>query len=376
MSKTRRIPTRVVLALICVGAGQMIFAEDGTPSGGETQPAGTRSPAMAFALRSMYLLHLPLLDFGAVEPGAVAPGTFECALSSVYATSYSTTWHARRVHADPTRRGTPFSREEADYIHAAFPQDAVLFVDGEALRTSVSGRFGLTPSLSISVEVPYVSRGLTGLESAVLKFHKAFGVPENGRDEFPKGRATVMLQSPGGPLSLTDFEPASGLGDVTATLAWRRPRSSGGWTFGADLAAKAPTGSAADLNGSGGWDGGFLAFAVWEGGRWTLEADGSVVVPGQWKTAVPVDPAVVGRMLVSAIYGFSARTRAGFSVTAAQSPYRSLKDDSLSEAGVEAGLGVEHDFGSRWTARLMFTEQLPTAGDRSDFGLMLGLRYR
>src|ERR1700687_1852403 len=154
------------------------------------QEDSTAPPAAAFVERSMHILHLPLLEFGAAEPSAPAPGAFEWILSSAYATTYSTTWHARRFHADPVRRGTPLSQEEADSIHAIYPQDQVLFVDGEALRTSLTARYGIAPSLSVSVEVPYIARGLTGLESFVSKFHKAFGVDENGRDEFPSGRFT------------------------------------------------------------------------------------------------------------------------------------------------------------------------------------------
>jgi hypothetical protein len=375
LRKSSRIAA-IVLAILCLAAGRPVRADDETPAAGEAPPGPLPAPATAFAIRSMHLLHLPLLDFGAAQPGAPAPGAFEWTLFSVYATTYSTTWHARRVHDDPARRGTPLSQEEADYIHAAFPQDEVLFVDGEALRTAVSARYGLTRSFSISVEIPYITRGLKGLEGFVVDFHKTLGLSENGRDEFPRGRATVMLQYPGGPLSLTDFVPDSGLGDVTATLSWRRARSAGGWTLGADLALKGPTGSAANWNGSGGWDGGLLAFLVWEKGRWTLEADGSVVVPGRWKVPVPLDPTVTSRILLSAIYGFSERTRAGISITAAQSPFRNHPYSSLSKSGVEEGLGVEHDFGRHCSARLMLTEQLPSAGDRSDFGVFLGLRFR
>jgi hypothetical protein len=343
----------------------------------EGQEGPTEPPPAAFVERSLHILHLPLLDFGSAQPSSPAPGAFEWSLSSAYATTYSTTWHARRYHADPSRRGKPLSQEEADSIHAIYPQDEVLFVDGEALRTSLSARYGIAPSLSVAVEVPYIARGLTGLEDFVVKFHKAFGVNENGRDEFPSGRFTAMLQYRGGPMSLVSFQPRSGIGDVTVAVCWRRLRSEGGWTLGADLALKAPTGSAANANGSGGWDGGLLAFAVWEKRRWTLEADASLILPGRWKVPVPLDPApTVGRVVVSGIYGFTAKTRAGLSVTWAQSPFRDHSYSSLSQAGVEAGLGVEHDFGPRVAARLMLTEQLPSAGDRSDFGVILGLRYR
>ena len=324
----------------------------------------------------MHALHLPLLDFGAARPGSVSPGSFQWELSTAYATTYSTTWHARRVHDDPSRKGKPLSQEEADYIHAAFPNDEVLFVDGETSRASLSGRYGLTRSLSVSVEVPYIGHGSNGMTQFVQAFHEAFKINQNGRDEFPRGRTTVMLQASGGPLSLTEFKPDGGLGDVTATLSWRRPRSAGGWTLGLDAALKAPTGSSADLNGSGGWDGGLLAFAAWENGRWTLEADGSVVLPGKWKTPLPLAPSAFGRMLVSAIYAFSPRTRAGLSLTAAQSPYRDHSYSSLSEAGVEFGLGVEHEFGPRFDVRLLLTEGVPSQGDRSDFTVMLGVRYR
>lgn len=324
----------------------------------------------------MHLLHLPLLDFGAVQPGTPLPGAFEFALSSAYATTYSTTWHARRIHADPARIGTPLSQEEADYIHATFPQDEVLFVDGEALRTAVSARYGLTPAFSVSVEIPYITRGLKGLEGFVVDFHKAFGFDENGRNEFPRGRTTVMIQYPGGPLSLTDSVPDSGLGDVTTTLSWRQVRLAGGWTLGADLALKAPTGSAANFNGSGGWDGGLLAFVAWEHGRWTLEVDGSVVVPGRWKVPVPLDTTTVTRAVGSVVYGLTSRTRAGLSVTVAESPFRNHNYSSLSRSGIEAGLGVEHDFGRRFSVRTLLTEQAPSAGDRSDFGVLLSLRFR
>lgn len=376
MKKHFRIAAPIVFSVLWLAADRAALADEETPTENGKAADQILAPAPAFAIRSMHLLHLPLLDFGAAQPGAPAPGSLEWSLSSVYATTYSTTWHARRIHDDAGRSGTPLSQEEADYIHATYPQDEVLFVDGEALRTAVSARYGLTRSFSVSVEIPYVTRGTRALESFVVDFHKAFGIGENGRNEFPGGRATVMLQYPGGPMSLTDFVPDSGLGDVTFTLSWRRPRSSGGWTFGTDVALKAPTGSAANFNGSGGWDGGLLAFVVWQKGRWTLEADGSFVVPGAWKVPVPLHPASEGRVLMSLIYGFSARTRAGLSITVAQSPFRDHAYSSLSKSGVEAGFGVEHDFGAHVTTRLLLTEQVPSAGDRSDFGAFFGLRYR
>lgn len=363
--------SRRAALVLCVAAGGILSGaaapgEDGTPA----------EPSPAFAQRSMHVLHLPLLVFGAPDPASLAPGNWSVGLTSAWATTYSTTWHARRYHSDPARVGTPLSQAEADEIHAVYPQDQVLFADGEVLRTAFLGRYALSPFLSVSVEIPYIAWGLSGLESFVEAFHRTFGIDQNGRDEFPNGRFTVMLQSPGGPMSLVGFVPDSGIGDVTTTLSFRRPRTASGWTLGADLALKAPTGSAANMNGSGSWDGGLLLFAVWQSGRWTLEGDASVVVPGKWKTPVPLDASTTLRGLLSSIYGFTGSTRAGLSVTVAQSPFRDHPYSSLSKTGAEAALGVEHDFGSQFSARLMATEQLPSAGDRADFGVILGLRYR
>lgn len=345
----------------------------GSPAAG--QDVALPPPQPAFGERSMHVLHVPLLDFGPADPASLVPGGFFLSVASDWATTYSTTWHARRFHADPSRSGKPLSQAEADDIHAVYPQDQVLFVDGELLRTAFTGRFGLTPWLSVSVEIPYIARGFGGMENFVEAFHRAFGINQNGRNEFPTGRFTVMLQSPGGPMSLVDFVPESGIGDIVAMVSLRRPPTAAGWTFGLDLAAKAPTGSAQNMNGSGSWDGGVLGFAVWQVGRWTLEGDASIVVPGKWKTPVPLEASTTMRGLVSGIYAFSPSTRAGLSATVAESPFRSGSYSGLSGTGVEGGIGVEHDFGSRLSARLTFTEQLHSAGDRADFGVVLALRY-
>jgi hypothetical protein len=360
---------RLAAIVPCLAVAGALAAAQAAGQDGALAP-----PPPAFGVRSMHVLHVPLLDFGPPDPSSLAPGAFSVAVTSAWATTYSTTWHARRYHDDPSRIGKPLSQAEA--IHAVYPQEEVLFVDGELLRTAFTGRYGLLPWLSVSVEVPYIARGFGGMENFVQAFHRTFHIDQNGRDEFPTGRFTAMLQSPGGPMSLVDFVPDSGIGDVVTTVSFRRPRAASGWTFGADLAAKAPTGSARNMNGSGSWDGGVLAFAVWQAGRWTLEGDASVVVPGKWKTPVPLEASTTLRGLVSTIYAFGPATRIGLSTTVAESPFRSGRYESLSLTGVEGALGVEHDFAKGFAVRLTVTEQLPSAGDRADFGVVLGLRYR
>jgi hypothetical protein len=334
------------------------------------------APAPAFAERSLQILHIPLFDFGPADPSSLAPGASTWVLSGADANSYVTTWHVRTVHAASPFRGRPVSTEEVSYIHEAFGGDLVLFINGEVARSAVKGRLGLTRSLSLSVEIPYIWHGAAWVTNFVEAFHRALGEAQNGRDEFPAGRLTVVLQAPNRAMTFLDFEPRSGIGDVTATLSWRRPRSESGWTLGADLAGKAPTGSASSFDGSGGWDGGLLLFALCERGRWTLEGDASVVVPGGWKSPLPLDPVPAGRLLVSAIYDLGRTTRMGLSVILAQSPFRNSSYGPLSETGMEFGLGIERDLGPRLAARFTVREHGSLSGERADFGVGLALRYR
>jgi hypothetical protein len=345
----------------------------GAARAAEEPPAAPLVPA--FGERSLHLLHTPILFFGPADPARIAPGRLRLSLEAAYANTFSETWHARRVHAE--RAGTPFTRAEADDLHARFGGDEITFVDGELLRTAVVGRVGLSPAFSVGVELPYLWRGAFSLDGAIEDFHRAFGFADVGRTEFPSGRFVVMLQSPGGAMRYDDHAPASGLGDVTTTLSYRPGREWRRWRFGADAAVKAPTGRAADFNGSGSWDGGLLAFAVRPGRTWTFSIEAAEVFPGRWKIrAVPLETAPFARLFASATRRLGSRTRVGASVTAEQSPFRRESLAGLSRAGVEFALGVERDFRRRWGARLTLTENLPSAGDRADLGLVLGFVRR
>jgi len=342
----------------------------------QAEAAPDSTTPIAFAERSLHILHLPLLDFGPARPDAIEPGSVRWTAEAAYGNTFSTTWHARRVHDNEERRGTELSREEVDYLHEAFAQDEILFLDGELLRTALTGRFGLSRTTFVSVDVPFIVRGGFSLDGSVRDFHKTLGTGQNGRDEFPSGRLTVLLQSPGGPVTFVEKPLESGFGDVTATFSWRTRARGNGLAYGGDLAVKAPSGSAEDFNGSGGWDGGLLLFLAWKKAKWTLEADASLIVPGAWKVPVPLDPQPFARILLSVIRDLGRRSRVGLSSTFAQSPFRKRDYSTLSDPGYELALGFEYDVGPGLSARLMLLENLPNFGDRADVGLVLGLRYR
>jgi len=331
-------------------------------------------PAPVFGERSLHLLHVPFLFFGPADPAAPPPGGWEMSLEAAAASTFSSTWHALTFHRDAGLAGKPFTLAEAQAIHAQYPGDAVFYVQGDLLRTSLDLRFGVSPALSLSADIAWISRDSVTLGSALESFHRIFGLDQPGRMEFPSDAFAVVLQRPGGAMTFEGRVPPDGWGDTTATLSWRPVRKSA-WGFGGDVSVKAPTGNVrADL-GSGSWDAGALVFARRDGPRWTIDAEAGFVAPGKWRSAAGLPVAPFARLLLGATRSFGSRTRVGATATAEQSPFRRDRLGDLSRAGVELGLGIERDFGRRGAARLTLTDGLPSLGDRADFGVALKLRY-
>lgn len=250
------------------------------------------------------------------------------------------------------------------------------FVDGEVLRTSLAGRFGLGRNLGVELEIPYVTHGAFTLDGFIAFFHRTFGLGQAGRTDFPEGSFTLMLQPPNGAMTFDGRTPRAGVGDVSATLSWRPEALPGGTIYGADVALKSPTGSARDYNGSGSWDGGVRLFVARPGERWFFEGEAGIVFLGRWKAPAGISPSAVGRLFASAEYRLGSRTRMGASVTYEQSPFRKANLGGVSHAGMEVALGLERDLSRRIAARGTVTEHISALGDRSDIGFSVQLRYR
>jgi hypothetical protein len=324
----------------------------------------------AFGQRSLYVLHVPLLDFGPADPELPQAGRIRWSLETGYANSFSHSWHAVTFHEFLGPSGTPFRRDEAERIHRDFPGETAWFVDGEVLRTSLDARIGLTATTSLSVEIPYISHRASAGDRFISGFHRLFGLSQAGRGDFPVGAFVVMTQPAGGPLGFSAETPAAGLGDAVASFGWRPAPAESGRSFGVDVAVKAPTGRARDFNGSGGWDTGALFFLARSGAKWRVDAEASVVVPGAWKTPVAISTAPFGRALLGVTRRLGPRTRIGASLSVEQSPFHRAGLGAVSRVGAEVALGLDRDF-PRWTSRLLLTEHVAAAGDRADVGLTL-----
>ena len=328
-----------------------------------------------FGQRSLYVLHVPFFFFWPADIRPMERGESEWTLATAYANTFSHSWHAPKVHEDLGPPGTPFRPDEADRIHQSFPQETVWFVDGEVLRTSLEGRAGLGRGFSLAVEIPYVSHDAFTLDSFVASFHRAFGLGQAGRTEFPKGSFVLMFQPSSGTMTFDGRRPRAGVGDVSATFSWRPLAFRGGTSYGLDLALKAPTGSSRDYNGSGSWDGGLRLFVARPGKRWLLQGEAGIVYLGSWKAPLGISPSSVGRLFVGVAYRLSSATRMGASVTYEQSPFRRAGLGAVSRAGMEVALGLERDLSRRLAARATVTEHMSALGDRADIGFSVQFRY-
>ena len=328
--------------------------------------------------RSVYVLDVPYLHFGPMDVSSPGPGKLTFDLDVGYGNTFSHTWHPQAIHNEFGRNSLPFSREEAETLHARHPQDFIAFVDADATRVALRAVVGLTPHLSVALEVPYVSFGGLRLDSMIESFHSAVGLYDGERASFPRSRYLVVRQRPFGALEYDDRVPTAGLSDAVATLRYRGETAAG--LLSGDFALKAPTGDADQARGSGSWDAGLLVGALkrfGSGNRFGLRAEAGLVVPGPYRgaRATAFDVTAFARFLLAFDVRLGNSTSLAASTTWEQSPFRrdSVGDEAVTAIGFT--LGISRRLGEHLVASLAFLENLPQFGDDTDLSLTLAVKF-
>lgn len=364
-ASSRRSDSLVVGALLVLAAGA------------RGQPA---DDALAVpGARSIYVLDVPVLHFGPLDYAAPRPGRVTLDLDVAYGNTFSHTWHPQAIHNEFGRNSLPFSREEAETLHGRHPEDFIAFVDADVTRVALRATWGLTKNLVASLEVPVVSFAGLRLDGAVEAFHRALGLYDEERPNFPKNQFLIVRQRPFGALEYDDQTPTAGLSDAVLTLGYRN-ETSGGVRLSADVALKTPTGDADQARGSGSFDAGLLVGALvrfGESRRWGLRAEAGLVVPGPFRgnRITTYDVAAFGRLLAAVDARVGSGTILSLSASAEQSPFRrdAVGDEAMTAVGFTVGLTQR--LGDRVVARLAILENLPHAGDDTDFSVMLAVRF-
>ncbi len=160
--------------------------------------------------------------------------------------------------ADPARLNRPGSytaRLGLDIANNATETEREkesILLDGETYVATLGVRYGIAEGLQLGLDLPWVGQRQGSLDNFIRDWHDFFGLPNGDRDKLSDNELAYIYSSEGDEeLRFTD--ETSGLGDVRLLLAWQ-------WLAGdqrdvsLQAAVKAPTGEAADLTGSGGWD--------------------------------------------------------------------------------------------------------------------------
>lgn len=129
-------------------------------------------------------------------------------------------------------------------------------LDGETYRTTLYARYGFMPRWEVGIEIPYIVQGGGFLDSFIVDWHKAFGLPQGGRESAPKDRLSYRYRKDG-IQKLKMEQSGSGIGDMSlaAGFGLYEYRDDASHDLLALRAAlKLPTGDSSSLRGSGGTD--------------------------------------------------------------------------------------------------------------------------
>ncbi|MBK5275077.1 MAG: DUF3187 family protein [Desulfuromonadales bacterium] len=101
----------------------------------------------------------------------------------------------------------------SDYTVSATAREQIN-LDGESYRWTLSARYGLGERFEAGVDIPYILYGGGFLDSFIIDWHKAFGLPQGGRDSATKNRLSYSYRKDG-VQRLTMDRAGSGIGDIS-----------------------------------------------------------------------------------------------------------------------------------------------------------------
>jgi hypothetical protein len=161
------------------------------------------------------------------------------------------------------------SIEEIQQFSPASPNESVVF-DGETIRGTLRGRYGLGDKLDIELEVPFLWAGGGGIDSLVEDFHDLFFLPSGGR-QFTEDDQFRMNVTSEGELLYSLEGNSIRLQDVPVFLTYQLTEEARGVpALAARVGLELPLGSQDRGYGNGALDYGVGVIGEKSNGRWTL----------------------------------------------------------------------------------------------------------
>ena len=294
------------------------------------------------------------------------------ALATGYGNTFGATHQIPDAHVIVDGRKNPLSRTAFDFACDTWPGDTFYFVDAELIRTDLEAAYSFSERLTAGIDVPWLSWGGTGLDTLADHVHTLIGTTHGARPDFPYGDTRIALKR-GDRLFYFDRPPGSGLGNVSAWLAYRLGTWHG-WSQRAIIEVKAPT-EISNVLGGDDWDWGVrwavgrrLGIFRFDGGLGWTHLGGSVPTledsTDTWHLWFATAAGVCSWMDVDAM------------VRVDTSPYWHEASGQLHKAALEMAIGPEFHLSRSFDLQAALGENIPAIGIAPDFSIQLRLLWR
>jgi hypothetical protein len=248
----------------------------------------------------------------------------------------------------------------------------VLFADLESLLTSTTVRYGLRGGWEVGGSVTFATTGGGFLDSFLTSYHRALGLGNEGRGEYPMNRYRVMFKDGTGRVRLEVPRHTLGLDNVRLFAKWRAYRSPDGRRV---LSLRAVGEAPGDQNTIGDKRANLALFAL---GRlsWTRYHLHGMVGASTVRVGPDLQPIV--RPWAWFVMLGGERTLAPWisavgEVTAAAARFRGFQDVEVDGAPINLVLGFAGRRGGGWRWNAGLQEDTPPDRPSVDFTLCLGL---
>ena len=270
---------------------------------------------------------------------------------------------------------TPITEADIEAVAAASPGEDYYYFDGEVMTLNAMIRTPITPTFAVAARFSAVGiTGGEGMDGFVEGFHDTFGLGQAYRDNVTRGSITAAVRIDGHDETIVDYD-RMGLGDPIAYALWAPEWGARSWRTSFAAGLKIPIGSTSKRLSTGRADAG-VAFAVTgDVGRWRVNVNGGVIVPGSISFLPGLDTAPFAGVAASAGYRFQT-TSLWVQVNWEQSPFRDATQTPLSDDVHDVSLGVRFPLGGSVRGYVAFTENVFAFDNSSDIGFHGGITWR
>ncbi len=132
-----------------------------------------------------------------------------------------------------------------------------IFLDGETSTATLRYRHTISGNIEWGFDLPYIWQDGGSLDSFVEGWHRAFGLPNANREDYPRNEIHYLVEGPNADSNNRNIQlhqHSHGIGDIAASLRWHFGTKSLTESRALHLRIDAPTGNVEHFTGSDSWD--------------------------------------------------------------------------------------------------------------------------